>query len=86
MDNQFRIDKHRLEFLMEQKGIRTLQQLAEISGVHGNTLTRILRGEKWTSDTATKLADALDCNPIDLLVAKGYPDPKLAAPVALSQN
>lgn len=86
MPNQFRIDKYRLEFLMEQKGIKTLQELADMSGVHRNSLTRILRGERWTSDTATKLADALGCNPIDLLVARGYPDPKSVAPVVLFQN
>jgi len=30
------------------------------------------------------LADALNCNPIDLIVTPGFPDPKLEALVALS--
>jgi len=80
--NKLRIDRKRVEALMEKKGLLTMQELAKASGVHANTLTVIMRGGNWNAKTAERLAAALDCNPVDLLVAEGYPEPFLAAPAS----
>lgn len=55
------------------------QQLAKIAEVSEPTITRMKRGEKFTSDTLGKLALALGCNPIDLLDTTGYVSPHLGA-------
>lgn len=57
------------------------RELAKISGVSEPTITRLLQGRPFTSDTLGKIADALDCNPVDLIDAKGYPSPHVDAPV-----
>lgn len=76
---EFKIDETRLKLLMQRAGIESYTELAEKSGIHRNTLHNVIRGEAWKSDTAAKLADVLGCNPIDMLVADGYPDPNWEA-------
>ena len=77
------IDRTRVRVLMERAGIKTLTELAAKADVHQNTLTKVLNGEEFRSTTVAKLAKALNCNPVDLQVAEGYPDPNLVA-LALS--
>lgn len=56
------------------------QRLAKEADVSEPTITRMKRGEKFTTETLGKLAAALKCNPIDLLDTSGYPAPHLGAP------
>ena len=70
------IDKEKVNLFMQEVGIKRYSELAEKADLHPNTLTKVLRGEGWTSETAIKLARVLHCNPIDLQTAKGYEDPK----------
>ncbi|GIV81677.1 MAG: hypothetical protein KatS3mg051_1031 [Anaerolineae bacterium] len=72
---QLIIDRTRVDLLMRRAGIESYADLAARAGVHENTLLRVLKGHNWTSETAAKLAAALNCNPIDLMTAEGYPDP-----------
>lgn len=81
--NKLRIDRERVEALMKRKGIETYQELSKVSGVHANTLTVVMRGGNWSTGTAEKLAAALNCNPIDLMVAEGFPEPFSVAPASL---
>lgn len=83
MKYKLRIDSERIHALMEKRGIATLQELATLANVHANTLTPVLRGGGWSAKTAEKLAAALDCNPIDLLVTEDYPEPFWDAPASL---
>ena len=69
------IDRERVDLLMKQVDIGTYADLAKQTGLHKNTLTKILNGSKWHSDTIDKLAIALRCNPIDLISTIGYPSP-----------
>lgn len=88
MDKTLVIDKERVDILMKRANIRTYSELAKRSGLHQNTLTKVLRGRTWDSNTAQKLAGALQCSPIDLQVAEGYPFPNwetLAVP-CISKN
>lgn len=57
------------------------RELARISGISEPTITRLLQGKPFTSDTLGKLADALDCNPVDLIEARGFVSPHVVAPV-----
>ena len=74
-----RIDRERVDILMKDRGISSFAELARVAGLHPNTLVKVLKGKNWDSSTAEKLAAALDCNPIDLQVAEGYPDPNWEA-------
>lgn len=60
----------------------SLRDLADASDIGEATLYRIVNGAKFNSTTLEKLADALDCNPVDLLDVSGYPDPHMVAPTA----
>lgn len=60
----------------------TLRDLAKISGIHEQTLYRLMGGATFNSDTLAKLANALECNPADLIESKGYPPPHVEAPLA----
>jgi len=86
MSQSFIIDKERVELLMKRAGVRTYTELAARSGLHPNTLTKVLGGRTWDSMTAQKLALALDCNPIDLQTAIGFPPPNWGTLVALSAS
>ena len=66
------IDRERIDILMRSAEIDTYVELAKRAQLHPNTLTKILKGEKWQSETVEKLASVLECNPIDLLVAVGF--------------
>lgn len=57
------------------------RELAKLSGISEPTITRLLHGKPFTSDTLSRLAEALDCHPIDLIDAKGFSSPHLGAPV-----
>lgn len=56
------------------------RELAKMSGVSEPTITRLLQGKPFTSDTLVKLAKALECNPIDLIDARGFASPHVGAP------
>lgn len=57
------------------------RELAKISGISEPTITRLLQGKPFTSDTLGKLAGALECHPVDLIDAKGFASPHVGAPV-----
>jgi lambda repressor-like predicted transcriptional regulator len=84
MSQSFVIDKERVDLLMKRAGIRTYTDLATKSGLHPNTLTKVLGGRTWDSMTAQKLAMALDCNPLDLQTAIGFPPPNWGTLAVLS--
>jgi DNA-binding Xre family transcriptional regulator len=56
------------------------QDLARKSGISEQTITRLLQGKPFTSDTLGKLAKALRCHPVDLIEGSGYPSPHVDAP------
>ena len=76
-DNSLKIDNERVDLLMKRANIKSYRALAEKANIHYNTVTNIMRGGTFDSNTARKLAWALNCNPIDLMTTKGFPDPNL---------
>lgn len=84
MEEKYIIDKERVDLLMKRASISTYVELAERSGLHQNTLTKILDGKSWQSKTAMKLAKALHCSPIDLQTLVGFPLPNLETLGSLS--
>lgn len=54
--------------------------LAERSGVSEPTITRLMQGRPFNSETLGKLADALECHPVDLIDANGFSSPHVDAP------
>lgn len=75
-----KVDRRRVDVLMERAGILTYTELAQKSGVHSNTLVRALQGGGWQSKTLADLSRALRCSPLDLIVADGFPSPSLGEP------
>ncbi len=55
------------------------QRLAERSELSEITISRLMQGKPFTSETLGKIAKALGCHPVDLIDAKGYSDPHLVA-------
>ena len=60
-----RIDLAKLGLAMMQAGINTSKQLAEISGVSVNTISRIHNGAKIP--TVRRLAAALETDPANIV-------------------
>lgn len=50
-----------IEREMDQKG------LAEKSGLSEITISRLMKGSRFNSETLAKIADALGCHPVDLI-------------------
>lgn len=59
----------------------TVRDLGKVSEIHEQTIYRLMSGATFNSESLGKLAKALDCNPIDLIEAEGYPAPHVDAPV-----
>ncbi len=79
-----RIDAKRLKIAMTIKGLETDKDLAAASGVDERTIRNIKSNGSGSFEVWNRLAEACGCNPIDLLVTPGYPDPNWAALAALS--
>ena len=84
MDKGVRIDETRLDIAMAVGGIRSDAELSAKSGVDQRTILNVRRHGSCTFKVWNLLAKATGCNPIDLLVTTGYPDPKWEALAALS--
>lgn len=79
-----RIDERRLRVAMAAAGINTYKDLSEKSGVDLRTINNIKRLGTCQFEAWNRLAATIGCNPIDLLVTQGYPNPNWAALAALS--
>lgn len=80
MSNALRIDERKLKIIMATKEIDTYAALAKKSGLHWTTISKLVSGQGFRSETLDAIANALEVNPLDLLQVEGFPDPHLAAP------
>ena len=76
-----KINARLIRQLLAEKNIDQ-RTLSKLSGVSEPTITRVMHGKPFSSDTLGSLAAALDCNPRDLIEAPGHVDPLVVAPVA----
>lgn len=76
-----RINRKLVKLLLVEKEM-SLRDLARVSDIGEATIYRIVSGAPFTSETLTKLAAALDCNPVDLIESEGFPPPHMDAPIA----
>ena len=79
-----RVDSKRLDLAMAAAGIRQYEDLADAASISSQTIRNIRKEGICSMNVLSALADALNCNPIDLIVTPGFPDPKLEALAALS--
>jgi DNA-binding Xre family transcriptional regulator len=79
-----RVDEKRLDLAMASAGIRQYEDLADAAKISSQTIRNIRKDGICSMNVLASLADALNCNPIDLIVTPGFPDPKLEALAALS--
>lgn len=77
-----RIDKKRLETLMDMRGFDN-ESLAAAMGKHYNSVLRLKQEQSTTLANLEKLCEVLRCHPFDLIVAEGFPEPFLVAPASL---
>lgn len=61
------ISGEKLSLAMLNAGIDTSKQLAQVSGVSVNTISRALNGGSTKVPTVRRLALALNCSPTDIL-------------------
>jgi DNA-binding Xre family transcriptional regulator len=76
-----RIDRQRLEALMEMRGLDN-EALAAAMGKHYNSIIRLKQEQSTTLSNLEKLCLVLRCHPFDLLVAEGFPEPFLEPQVS----
>jgi len=69
-----RIDKKRLETVMEMRGF-TNESLAAKMGKHYNSILRLKQEQSTTLANLEVLCQSLRCHPFDLIVAEGFPEP-----------
>ena len=62
-----RINKNRLGLAMLNAGINSIKELAAVSGVSINTISRSNNGGSVKLPTLRRLADALNCDPASLI-------------------
>lgn len=76
-----RIDRKRLETLMELRGLDN-ESLAAGMNKHYNSIIRLKQEESTTLANLETLCQVLRCHPFDLIVAEGFPEPFLVAPAS----
>ena len=81
---RIKIDELRVKQFMLMVGIETQLELARRSGLDKQTVSRALNGDTFRSDTLSKLAEALNVNPMDLVSAEGFPAPHMGAPALVA--
>lgn len=79
-ERSVRIDPQRLNVAMAVAGIQTDRELAGRTGLDTRTLVRVRDKGTLTFSGWNDLAKGLNCNPIDLIVTEGHPDPKMGKP------
>ena len=72
------IKKMLIDLEMDQK------DLAARSGLSAITISRLMQGNPFSSETLGKIAKALECHPIDLIDANGFASPHVDAPATAS--
>lgn len=61
-----RVNPKKMDLFIAKKGCE-LYELAKLSGVAYTTLNRVRNGHGTTPATVGKIANALNCNPADLI-------------------
>jgi DNA-binding Xre family transcriptional regulator len=74
-----KMDTDMIRHLMVDRGIESQAELARKANMSQVTLVSILKGGAFTLESLEKLAGALAVNPLDLLIAEGYPAPQPSA-------
>ena len=78
MEKGIRIDERRLKVAMITAGIKTDKELAKKADVDERTIRNAKSKGSISWEAWGKISAAIGCNPIDLIVTPGYPDPKSA--------
>ena len=94
MVQELKVDVAEVRALMGRANINQTR-LAELSGVHRNTVVKILRNETADLESIAAFARGLnealraagypEINPVDLLKPVGFPAPQMAASVATKE-
>lgn len=79
-----KINRKFVDHILLERGI-SARELAQLADVGEATMYRILGGAAFNSVTLGKIAEALECNPVDLIDAGDFADPLVeASPVETS--
>lgn len=94
MQQELKVDVAEVRAQMGRANINQTR-LAELSGIHRNTVVKILKNETADLESVAAIARGLnealraagypEINPIDLLKPVGFPSPQIEAPVAVRQ-
>ena len=77
--SELKINERTVRIMMAREGINTLEELASRSGVHSDTCRNLFSGSGFRSRTVEQLADALSCNPLDLIESVSNHSPLMDA-------
>ena len=79
MNTRMIVDPHKLGIALAVAGLDQ-NKAADKAGISFTTLSRLKGSDNWQPQTLSKLAEALDVHPYDLLTVEGAPDPKHGRP------
>lgn len=80
------VDWEKIELLITGRGVNledygksSVNYLSKVTGRPWSTMNRVRHERTTTLKTIGDIAAALGCNPVDIISATGYPDPKSKA-------
>lgn len=76
-----RINKKFVKHMLAERDM-SLRDLSQACGIGQATIYRVVNGGKFQSVTLGRLAEALQCSPVDLIDVEGYTAPLVVAPSA----
>lgn len=84
VERGMRVSGQRLDIAMAVAGVKSDEELAKRAGIDKRTLWNARNLGVISFKVLNQIAEVLNCNPIDLLVTPGFPDPKWDTLAALS--
>jgi len=75
-NGRVKVSRKRLTAMQSLRGVSN-QQLADAIGASYNGILRIKKDESTSLNTLSRICNVLYCNPVDILVMDGFPEPFL---------
>lgn len=76
-----KINKRFVKHMLAEKDM-SLRDLSQACGIGEATIYRVVNGGTFQSVTLGRLAEALQCSPVDLIDVEGFANPLVVAPAA----
>ena len=72
---QMVLDRFKVKFRMLELGMDRYSDLAREAGITDRTVRNVVGTGNWRADTVSKIAVALQCNPLELITVEQIGEP-----------